>query len=87
MLKAEYIKHLAVGIGFPSQRGTPIYIDCDHAYDLATEPMQPGANGHLHAKFFTVTDRQEDGSFTILPIESENNIADLMVTWKGSENF
>ena len=85
--RTRAIINLAEALGFPLQQHVLLRIDSDRAFDLATQPIQPGANGHLHARYFSILEWHQAGLIQVTPVDSESNRSDLMVTWKTSKNF
>jgi hypothetical protein len=66
---------------------TAIFIDSQSALDLSRNPIQPGRNLHIHARFFYVRDLLIAGAFALCKISSGNQIADVIVTFKGSDIY
>lgn len=85
--RTRFVINLAEALGFPKQFKVQIRIDNDRAYDLATQPIQPGANGHLHARYLSIVEWHEDGLIQFTPVDSALNRGDIMVTWKTAGNF
>ena len=52
-----------------------------------TQPVQPGPNGHLDTKFFSVRNDVVDGLFRIIKVASDDNLADVLVTFKNAATF
>ena len=85
--RTRAIINLVEALGFPTQHSVQLRIDNDRAFDLATQPIQPGANGHMHARYFSILEWHQSGLIQITPVDSARNRADLMVTWKDGANF
>lgn len=66
---------------------TAIFIDSQSALDLSRNPIQPGRNLHIHARYFYVRDLLIAGSFAMGKISSNNQIADVIVTFKGTDVY
>ena len=85
--KLRAVCHIVEAVGGHKQWNIPIYIDNTRARELVTSPLQPGANGHLDAKYFSIREHNESGLFQSTPVSTEENVADIMVTWKNGKNF
>ena len=85
--RTRAVINLAEALGFPKQFKVQIRIDNDRAYDLATQPIQPGANGHMHARYLSIIEWHENGLVQFTPVDSALNRADIMVTFKTAANF
>ena len=86
--RVQFVKRLAEVIG-GHQTTDPItvHIDCKSVIDLARNPIQPGRNCHVHARYFYVRDLVADKEISLVKVATADNLADLMVTYKDPTNF
>ncbi len=87
MTIGQYVTRLQDELGGPPQRPVPIFVDNQAALDFVHNPIQTGRNLHMHARFYYAQDCVHDGEFKPLKIASEDQISDLLVSWKGRPNF
>ena len=71
----------------PSQTTVYIFVDNQSALDIATNPVQPGRNLHIHARYFYVRDLVADKEICIYYLRTEDQIADIGCTFKGGPQF
>ena len=79
--------HLAHQLRFPQQIRRPIALDNERAKELCEHPIQPGANGHMHMKYFSVREWIDKGVIRPAKVDSEDNLADVLVTFKSPAVF
>ena len=85
--RTQYMVWLVESMGAPKQGAVKVYIDCASVIDWACSPINPTRNCHVHARFFYVRDMQNAGIVVLIKVASAKNWSDLMVTFKGKENF
>jgi hypothetical protein len=54
---------------------------------MAENPIQNRRNRHIHARYFYVRDLMELGTISLHKVLSENNLADLLATYKNATTF
>ena len=64
-----------------------VFVDNQGTIDLTQNPIQPGRNLHVHARYFYVRDLVKAKVYTILHLPSKMQIADVLATFKGGANF
>ena len=74
------ISHLTFGT-------TSIFVDNRSTIDISSNPVQPGRDRHIHARYFYVRDCVAAGSFRVRHIRSELQVADILCSFKGMPNF
>jgi hypothetical protein len=85
--RTRAIINLAEALGFPTQSNVKIHIDSDRAFDLATQPIQPGPNGHMHARYLSIIEWHQSQTIQFTPVNTALNRADVLVTWKSAVNY
>ena len=65
----------------------PVYVDCTAAIHWCINPVVNAANGHMKAKYFYARQCYFEGIVKILKIDSSEEQADVMVTYKSESNF
>ena len=66
---------------------TSIFVDNRSTIDISSNPVQPGRDRHVHARYFYVRDCVAAGSFRVRHIRSELQVADILCSFKGMPNF
>lgn len=64
-----------------------IFVDNQATLDLSSNPIQPGRNLHIHARYFYVRDLYVACAFALCKIKSSQQVADVLVTFKGGDTF
>ena len=64
-----------------------IFVDNQGTIDLTQNPIQPGRNLHVHARYFYVRDLVQEEVYDIMHLPSALQIADVLATFKGGANF
>ena len=85
--RGQYLRYLTQSLGGPKQNSVPMYVDCQPAINLAVNPIQPGRNVHVHARYFYVRQLVMEGLYHINYLSSTNQPADLLVTYKNDKQF
>ena len=87
LMRGEYIRMLLMSLCGQVQKPIKMYVDCSSAIDIGTNPVQPGRNVHVHARYFYVRDLVEANIYEVCKIRSVDNVADIMATYKDRPNF
>ena len=87
VMALKSLLNLAKAIGLPPQFRNPVFVDNQRAVDICSQPLQPGANGHLDAKYFSIRDDVDADIIQLIKIPSADNYADAIVTYKSKEVF
>ena len=64
-----------------------IFVDNQGAISLAINPVGPNRNLHIHARYFYVRDLVEGHEYIIHYVSTNDQIADMLCTYKGSASF
>ena len=71
----------------PAQLHIRVFIDNQAGLDFASNPIQPGRNLHLHARYFAMRDLKHFGILQPTKLGTDDQIADILVSFKGAANF
>lgn len=82
-----YVQWLVEVIGGKLIKPVQIFVDNQSAITMASNPVHPDRNLHVHARFFYIRDLVERGYFTICYLCTGDQIADLMCVFKSHESF
>jgi hypothetical protein len=83
----QYIKWLTQGIGIAVKLPIPIFVDNTSAIHLGTNPVQPGRNLHVHARYFYVRDLVKQGEYDLNHIGTKFQVADILCSGKDTRTF
>ena len=83
----QYLKWVAWALGTKPDMPIPIFVDCSSCIDIATNPIQPGRNLHVHARYFYVRDFVNQGEYAIHKLDTSDQLSDILVTYKDYRNF
>jgi hypothetical protein len=84
----QFIKWLTEAIGGTNvPTPIPIFVDNQGTIDISTNPVQPGRNLHVHARYFYVRDLVRDREYTIVKIGTDDQLADIQCVHKGAGTF
>ena len=64
-----------------------INMDSSSALSMAENPIQNRRNRHIHARFFYVRDLINEGIVSLNKVDTENNRADLLATYKDAGTY
>jgi hypothetical protein len=64
-----------------------VFIDNQSALDIASNPIQPGRNVHIHARYFYVRDLVNSGDIAIYYLPTDDQIADIGCAYKGGQQY
>ena len=64
-----------------------IFVDNQSTINIATNPVQPGRNLHIHARYFYVRECVQRKIYEIQHLRSKDQISDILVTYKDVTNF
>jgi hypothetical protein len=71
----------------PLQGPVEVFVDNQSTIDITTNPVNKNRNLHIHARYFYVRDLVQAGFYNIWHLESKHQLADIIVSFKGTENF
>jgi len=78
---------LCQAMGGAIQGRQPIFVDNTSTIVIATNPVQPGRNLHVHARYFYVRDLVYDDHLVVCYLPTEDQVADVGCTFKGGPSF
>lgn len=64
-----------------------VHIDCESAITMSENPIQNNRNCHIHARYFYVRDLINDRVIKLEKISTQDQLADILVTFKTVANF
>ena len=82
-----YINWICIACGLTPIMPIPCYVDNQATIDIASNPVQSGRNVHIHARYYYVRDLVFDGSILIVKINTNDQISDLLVSFKSFDTF
>ena len=82
-----HIRWLVELIGEKLITPVDIFVDNQSAITLASNPVHPDRNLHVHARYFYIRDLVEQGTYAIRYLKSADQLADLMCVFKSHEGF
>jgi len=75
-------------IGAPQTQPISIFVDSQSAIDITSgNPIQPGRNLHVHARYFFVRDCVIDKTYEVHHLPSSEQLADILCVFKSSATF
>ena len=83
----QYLKWLIAGIGVHVHTPVPIFVGNTSAIHLGTNPVQPGRNLHVHARYFYVRDLVKQGEYDLNNIGTKFQVADILCSGKDTRTF
>ena len=82
-----YVRWLVEIIGQDVITPTQIFVDNQSAITLASNPVHPDRNLHVHARYFYVRDLVDQGIYKVCYVKTGDQLADLMCVFKSHEGF
>ena len=83
----QYIKWLCLSMGVVAKKPIHIYVDNSATITISSNPVQPGRNLHVHARFFYIRDFVEEGEYEITHLRTDRQLSDVLVTHKSKHTF
>ena len=83
----QYISWLCEAMAVKLEYPIHIYVDNKSTIDIASNPIQPGRNLHIHARYFYVRDLVNDKLFIISKIHTDDQPSDILCTFKSKHTF
>ena len=83
----QYTKWVCLSLGISPILPIPLYVDNSSTIHIATNPIQPGRNVHVHARYFYVRDFVLSKEYAIVKIDTSDQISDVLVTFKSNATF
>ena len=85
--QSQYLAWLIEGIGGVVTRPIPIRVDNQAAVSTAKNPIQPGRNAHMHARYYYVRDLVLQGEVRVDKVSTDDQLADLLCAFKSTAQF
>jgi hypothetical protein len=83
----QYIKWLCELFRIHPITPLPTYVDNQATIILSSNPVQPGRNLHIHARYFYVRDLVARQELMVVKIHTNDQLADILVSFKSFETF
>ena len=83
----QFVKWLCEVVGNPLQGPIDIFVDNQSTIDITTNPVHQSRNLHIHARYFYVKDLVLASLYKIWHLESAEQLADILVSFKSLETF
>ena len=83
----QYVRWLVEVIQSPLCGPIDVFVDNRSTIDIGTNPVQPGRDRHVHARFFYIRDLVLAGDYCVFHIASSKQVADVLCSYKGMPNF
>ena len=87
VISVQSLRYLIEAMGGPVQGKIQIFIDNTSTLTIATNPVQPGRNAHVHARYFYVRDLAYGNLVEIIHLSTGLQLADIGCTYKGGPTF
>ena len=84
---SQYLKWLVESMGAPVQGAVAIFVDNTGTIDISSNPIQPGRNLHVHARYFYCRDLHRAGLVQLCHLRTARMISDVLCSYKGFPNF
>jgi hypothetical protein len=83
----QFIKHLTIGMGGKVTSPIPVFVDNQASIDLSSNPVASGRNVHMHARYFYMRYMVEEKEYRLIQMPTNEQIADVLCTFKGGATF
>ena len=83
----QHLRWLLEALNAPARTPSVINMDSSSALGMAENPIQNRRNRHIHARFFYVRDLINDNVVRLNKVNTEDNRADLLATYKDAAIF
>ena len=84
---SQFCGWLIQSMGGPLVDKVQVFVDNAGTISLSSNPIQPGRNVHVHARYFYVRDLVFSDKLQIEKIPTELQVADIGCSYKGAPNF
>ena len=71
----------------PKQPAVHILVDCDSAILSAQNPIPSSRSSHIHMRYFYVQQLHVEGIIELEKVSTDDQLADILVTYKNKSNF
>ena len=83
----QFLKWICVAIGASVQMPIPIFVDNTATISMGVNPIQPGRNLHIHARYYYVRDMVAMKEYNLYHLRTDEQVSDVLVTFKSSQTF
>ena len=83
----QALRYLIEAMGGPVQGKIQIFVDNTSTITIASNPVQPGRNAHVHARQFYVRDLAYGDLVELIHLPTALQLADIGCTSKGGHTF
>ena len=83
----QFIKWICAAVGARVRKPITIFIDNTATITMSVNPVQPGRNMHIHARFFYVRDFVAEGEYILSHLRTDHQLADVLATFKSTHTF
>ena len=85
--QVQHFRWLLQSLQVPQSGPSVIFMDCSGTFGMAENPIQNRRNRHIHARYFYVRTLIDEGTILLTKVNSEDNLADLLATYKDKATF
>ena len=85
--QVQHFRWLLASLHLPVNGPSIIYMDSSSAIGMAENPIQNRRNRHIHARYFYVRDLINEGTVQLSKVNTNDNRADLLATYKDLATF
>jgi hypothetical protein len=85
--RVQALRWLFERIGGLVEGPTMVKIDCASAITMSENPVQNHRNAHIHMRYFYVRQLIAEGVVRLLKVDTSEQLADLLCTFKSVANF
>ena len=83
----QHLRWLMESLNAPARGPSVINMDSSSALGMAENPIQNRRNRHIHARYFYVRDLINDKVVRLNKVDTDDNRADLLATYKDAATF
>ena len=83
----EFVRWLLEVLGAPQSQTIEIFVDNKGTLDISQNPVQPGRNLHVHARYFYIKDPVKWKVYSLHHLSTEDQVSDILCTFKTNDNF
>ena len=85
--KLRAVIWLVEALGCPTQPTISVNVDCDSAITMAENFIPSSRSSHIHMRFFYVRQLHDECIIKLVHVNTKEQLADIMVTYKDKRNF
>ena len=85
--KVQAVIWLVEAMGCPRQPTVKIFVDCDSAISMAENFIPSSRSSHIHMRYFYVRQLHDELKIELVRIDTKEQLADVLVTFKDKHNF